>query len=154
MDTSLTTARESFRLQASQVQANLVAHIQRTRQALSSGIVETAAVFMKPAYRKAAEDPGGTGIKRRMLDAITSHARQYAPSLFVTLRQELAEGVAVLRSSMSPQLSKIVQYGTSTLDLFRDNVGNHKIATPANRAAFVQALDRLPALKLIALEPV
>mgnify|MGYP003346352238 CR=1 FL=1 len=50
------TAAESFTLQSGQIGAELVAQIQRTRQALAAGMVETAASFMSPAYAEAAAE--------------------------------------------------------------------------------------------------
>jgi hypothetical protein len=42
-------ARESFQIQTGQTRAMLAAHIQRTRQTLSTGMIEAAARFMRPA---------------------------------------------------------------------------------------------------------
>ena len=119
METTLRTAGEAFQLQSGQVRAELTAQIQRTRQSLSAGMVETAAAFMGPAYSEAAADPGGSGVKRRMLDILATHAQRHAPGLFVNIRQELAEGVTVLRGSMVPQLARIVDNGERILGQFR-----------------------------------
>jgi hypothetical protein len=144
METSLRAAGESFRLQAGQVGAALTAQIQRTRQSLSSGMVETVANFMVPAYVEAGQDPGGSGIKRRMLDILARYAEKHAPSLFINMRQELTDGVTVLQGSMKPQLSKIVGYGEGILDHFRQNMGGHQIATPELREKIQGALNSLP----------
>jgi GTPase SAR1 family protein len=82
MEASLRAAGESFRLQSGQVGSALTAQIQRTRQSLSSGMIETAASFMGPAYLEASQDPGGSGVKRRMLDTLACYAAKHAPSLF------------------------------------------------------------------------
>ena len=148
MEASLRAAGESFQLQSGQVGAALTAQIQRTRQSLSSGMVATASSFMGPAYAEAGADPGGTGIKRRMLDTLARYAEQHAPSLFINMRQELTEGVTVLQTSMKPQLSKIVGYGEGILDHFRQNMGGHQIVTPELREKLRAALDCLPPLTL------
>jgi GTPase SAR1 family protein len=146
MEASLRAAGESFQLQSGQVGAALTAQIQRTRQSLSGGMVATASSFMGPAYAEAGNDPGGTGIKRRMLDTLARYAEQHAPSLFINMRQELTEGVTVLQTSMKPQLSKIVGYGEGILDHFRQNMGGHQIVTPELREKLRDAVDCLPSL--------
>jgi hypothetical protein len=148
MAASLRAASESFQLQSGQVGAALTAQIQRTRQSLSSGMVATASSFMGPAYAEAGNDPGGTGIKRRMLDTLARYAEQHAPSLFINMRQELAEGVTVLQTSMKPQLSKIVGYGESIMDQFRQNMGNHQVVTPQLRQNLRDSLEHLPRVTL------
>ena len=147
MEASLRAAGESFQLQSGQVGAALTAQIQRTRQSLSNGMVATAAGFMGPAYAEAGNDPGGAGIKRRMLDTLARYAERHAPSLFINMRQELIEGVTVLQTSMKPQLSKIVGYGEGILDHFRQNMGGHEIVTPELREKLRAALDCLPQIK-------
>jgi hypothetical protein len=144
MEASLRAAAESFQLQCGQVGTALTAQIQRTRQSLSSGMVETASSFMGSAYVEAGNDPGGSGIKRRMLDTLARYAEQHAPSLFINMRQELAEGVTVLQTSMKPQLSKIVGYGESILGHFRQNMGGHQVVTPELRQKIQDTLDCLP----------
>ena len=111
-------------------------------------MVATASSFMGPAYAEAGADPGGTGIKRRMLDTLARYAEQHAPSLFINMRQELTEGVTVLQTSMQPQLSKIVGYGEGILDHFQQNMGGHQIVTPELREKLRAALDCLPPLTL------
>ena len=144
MEVSLHTAEEGFALQSGQVIAELNAQIQRTRQALSAGMVETAASFMRPAYAEAAADPGGTGIKRRMLDTLTQYAAQHGPSLFINIRQELAEGVTVLQGSMKPQLSKLITYGESILQRFGQNTGTTEESTLEDKGRIEEALKSYP----------
>jgi len=144
IEASLRTAGESFALQSGQVEADLTAQIQRTRQALSNGMVETAANFMQPAYDEAAADPGGTGIKGRMLQKLTQYASQHGPSLFINMRQELAEGVTVLQGAMKPQLAKLIAYGEGMLQRFGLNTGNLEVVTPEVKGQIEQALIRFP----------
>lgn len=144
MEASLRTAGEAFALQSKQIGANLTAQIQRTRQDLSSGTVETAAVFMRPAFEQAAQCPSGRGIKQRMLDVIVRHAAEHAPALFINMRQDLDEGVAVLRGSMTPQLTKMVGYGRDIMDRFRQNFSSPHVLTPQNKDGMQHALDALP----------
>jgi hypothetical protein len=144
--TSVQTAGESFRLQTGEVHAALQAHIQRTRQMLSDGMVEAASAFMQAAYSQARADPGGAGIKRRMLQILSEHARQHAPALFIEMRRGLSEGVAQLQASMRPQLSRIVQYGIAVLDQFSENVAGHSIASPGQRKRLSDTLALLPGL--------
>lgn len=148
MEASLLAAGESFQLQSGQIGAALTAQIQRTRQSLSSGMVATASSFMRPAYTEAGADPGGSGIKRRMLDTLARYAKEHAPSLFVSMRQELTEGVSVLQTSMKPQLSTIVGYGEGILGQFRQNMGCHQVVTPELREKLRDAVDCLPPLTL------
>jgi hypothetical protein len=144
LEASLYTAGESFSLQSGQVGADLTAQIQRTRQSLSSGMVETAGSFMQPAYADAAADPGGAGIKRRMLDTLTHYAEQHAPSLFINMRQELAEGVTVLGGSMKPQLSRLIAYGEGMVERFGQNMGSLEVVTPELKGRIEEALEYLP----------
>src|SRR5262249_54282925 len=130
IETSLRTAGESFQLQSSEVRGALSAQIQRTRQALSSGMVEAASTFMQPAYTAAANCPGGTGIKKRMLEIVVHHAKQHAPKLFINIRQELTEGVAALQGSIKPQHAKLVRYGACVLHQFQHNMISHQIVAP------------------------
>jgi hypothetical protein len=146
LEASLYTAGESFSLQSGQVAADLTAQIQRTRQALSAGMVETAASFMQPAYAEAAADPGGTGIKRRMLDTLIEYATKHGPSLFINMRQELAEGVTLLQGSMKPQLSKLIAYGEGMVERFGQNMGGIQVVTPELKGRIEQALTHLPQL--------
>jgi hypothetical protein len=144
LEASLRAAGESFALQSAQVGADLTAQIQRTRQSLSNGMVETAATFMQPGYAEAAADAGGTGIKRRMLDKLTEYAIQHGPSLFINMRQELAEGVSFLQGSMKPQLAKLITYGEGVLQRFGQNTGNIEIVTPEVKGRIEAALTQLP----------
>jgi hypothetical protein len=146
IEISLRTAGESFQLQSGQVRADLMAQIQRTRQTLSNGMVETASSFMQAAYARAGKEPDGSGVKRKLLDILIQHAKQHAPNLFINMRQELTEGVDVLQGSMKPQLSKIVGYGGTILGLFRQNMANHQIVTPEQREHFQTVLKHLPQL--------
>jgi hypothetical protein len=146
IETSLGTAAESFKLRASEVRAKLSAQIQRTRQDLASGMAEAAQGFMRPAYSLAVNDPGGTGVKKRMLALIVNHARIYGPKLFLTIHQELAEGVTRLEASMMPQLAKIVAYGASVLDQSRQNTLNHQIVGSERLCSFQAALNEIPTL--------
>jgi hypothetical protein len=148
LEASLHTAGESFAIQAAQVAADLTAQIQRTRQALSNGMVETAASFMQPAYAEAAADPGGTGIKARMLVALERYARERAPSLFINMRKELAEGVTVLQGSMKPQLSKLIAYGEGMLERFGQNTGHIEPPTAEVKSRIEAALEKFPGFAL------
>jgi len=148
LEASLRAAGESFALQSAQVGADLTAQIQRTRQALSNGMVETAASFMQPAYAEAAADPGGTGIKGRMLSALERYARERAPSLFINMRKELAEGVSVLQGSMKPQLAKLIAYGEGMLERFGQNTGHIEPPTADVKSRIEAALEQFPAFTL------
>lgn len=149
MVTSLRTARESFELQSEQTVAGLTAQIQRTRQSLSSGMVETAAAFMQRAYELASEVPPGTGIKQRILDVLVRQAQKQAPTLFINMRQELSEGVATLKASMKPQLSRIVKNGGRIVNQFQQNMTNHQVLNPEQRESLQAALNDLPQLDTI-----
>jgi hypothetical protein len=144
METSLRTAEQSFELQSGKVRADLRAQIHRTRQRLSSGMIETASSFMQPAYSQAVQEPIGDGIQRRILEIITRHAKQHAPALFITMRQELAEGVDILQASMKPQLSRIVEYGEGILKAFQQNVASNQVVTPEQSDNLQAALNCLP----------
>jgi hypothetical protein len=144
IETSLRTAGDSFQLRSGEVRTALSAQIQRTRQALATGMVEAASAFMQPAYSTGANFPVGTGIKKRMLEAIVQHAKQHAPKLFINIRQELTEGVAVLQTSIKPQHSRIVDYGASILDHFQRNMTTHRIVTPEQRGKLQIASSHLP----------
>jgi hypothetical protein len=144
METSVRTAEESLHLQIGQTRAALDAHIQRTRQALSTGMIEAASDFMQPAYTQAAGYPIETGIKRRILDVLTQHAGRHAPALFINMRQDLVEGVTELQASMKPQLSRIVGYGEAILNQFQHNMTTHQVVTPAQRRGLEIVLSHLP----------
>jgi len=146
MGRSAHAASQAFVLQVGEVRAALTAHIQRTRQSLSGGMVATAAHFMEPAYAQARSDPGGGGIKSRMLTTLTAHAGTHAPALFVTMRQELAEGLTVLQASMKPQLSQIVSSGERIFKQFRHNLGTQQAVTADMREGFRRALEQVPQL--------
>jgi hypothetical protein len=144
IETSLRTAGDSFQLRSGEVRTALSAQILRTRQALASGMVEAASTVMQPAYSAAANLPVGTGIKKTMLDTVVQHAKKHAPKLFINIRQELTEGVAVLQTSMKPQHFKIVDYGASILDQFQRNMTTHQILTPEQRGKLQIASSHLP----------
>jgi hypothetical protein len=148
MTTSLETAKESGRLRTGKTRAELTAHIQRKRQALSTGMVKAASSVMKPAYDKARRTPDGKGIKRRMLDILIQHAREEAPKIFVTMRQDLVEGVTELRSSMTPLLARIVDYSSTILDQFEQNLSSQKIPTTVQFPVLEVALRALPQLEV------
>ncbi len=144
MDKSLQTAEESFQLRAGQTLATLATHIRQTRETLSTGMVEAAFGFMQPAYQRAAAEPIGEGIKRKMLHILVQHASQYAPRLFINMRQDLVEGVTALKSSMKRQLSKIITYGESVLDHYERNVLSHQFVAPTQRPVLEAVLSALP----------
>jgi hypothetical protein len=143
MEASLHTAADSFQLQSGQVRTAISAQIQRTRQALRTGIVEAAATFMQPAYDEAGKDPGGAGMKQRTLNIIVCHAKQHAPKLFINIRQELAEGVDVLESSIKPQLFNIVSYGTGVLERLKQNTASHQFITSGLENEYRTAWNQL-----------
>ena len=149
METSLRTARESSQLQSEQIVAALISQIQSTRQSLSSGMVETAYDFMQSAYELAGQAPPGAGIKQRILDVLIKHAARQAPTLFITIRQELSEGVATLKASMKPQLSRIVGNGERIVDQFQQNMTNHQVLTPEQRDNLQSTLNNLPKPEII-----
>jgi hypothetical protein len=144
LEASLHTAGESFLLQSGQVSADITAQIQRTRQTLSAGMVETAGSFMQPAYSHAAADGGGTGIKRRMLNIVIEYATTHGPSLFINMRQELAEGVTLLQGSIKPQLSKLIAYGEGMVERFGQNTGNIQALPPERKGRIEHALTHVP----------
>lgn len=144
MEDNLKSAADSFQLQKDQVRSRLRDQIQRTRQRLSSGMVETAAQFMGPAYAQAAADPGGSGIKRRMLDVLTRYAARDAPKLFLDMRLELSEGVAELQVSMKPQLSEIVGYGGDILKRFQQNLVGPQLIPPEHKRHLQDIVNSLP----------
>jgi len=109
-------------------------------------LIETAADFMAPAYAEAAADPGGTGIKSRMLDTLTEYASQHGPTLFINMRQELAEGVTVLQGSMKPQLTKLISYGEGMLQRFGQNLIGLEAVTPELKGQIEVALEHLPTM--------
>lgn len=143
-ETSLRTADLSFQVRSGEVRAALLAQIQRTRQALASGMVEAISSLMQPAYSAAANIPVGTGIKKKMLGTIVHHAKQHAPKLFVNIRHELMEGVVILQASMTPQHTKIIDYGTSILDQFEHNTTSHQVLTPEQRDMLQTVFNQLP----------
>ncbi|CAL8981585.1 hypothetical protein RHODGE_RHODGE_02921 [Rhodoplanes serenus] len=146
METSLATAQQSFDLRAGEARADLAAHIQRTRQGLVTGMVTTAGKFMHEAYGNAADVPGGTGVKRRMLDALVPYARTRAPTLFIAIRRDLADGVNVLESSMKPRLGRIIDYALGVLDQIEQNVSTRHAGGSEQISALKAALDALPKL--------
>ena len=140
---TLRTVRESFELQAGQVRAAVTNEIQRTRQSLAAGMVATAASFMAPAYDHAQQE-SGAGVKRRMLDILMRHAKAKAPTLFVSMRKDLADGVTVLRAQLTRDLSKFVANGKRILAQFRHNVGTEVVATSGWAERLKTALQQLP----------
>jgi hypothetical protein len=79
-----------------------------------------------------------------MLDKLTEYAVQHGPSLFINMRQELAEGVSVLQGSMKPQLAKLITYGEGVLQRFGQNTGNIEVVTPEVKGRIEEALTRFP----------
>ena len=146
MNANLATANESFKLRTDEARAGLAAHIQRTRQELATGMIEAAKAFMQPAYSEAAQDLGGTGTKKRMLQIISDRAHHHGPKLFSTIHTGLAEGVGVLEGTMKSRMKKIVAYGTGVLDQFRHNTLNHHAVQSHQLEAFRAALSELPTL--------
>lgn len=144
LEASLKATGESFNLQSAQVAADLTAQIQRKRQELSNGMVETAASFMQPAYAEAAADLGGAGIRNRMVAALARYAKEHGPSLFINMRKELAEGVSVLQGSMKPQLAKLIAYGEGVLLRFGQNTGNIEPPTAEVKGCIEEALNSFP----------
>jgi hypothetical protein len=148
LEKSLRTAEESFQLQTGQTRAELARHIRQTRQDLTTGMIEAATSFMLPAYERAAAEPDGKGIKKRMLEHLVQRARQHAGTLFVNMSQDLAEGVTALKSSMRPQLSRIVNYGSAILDQFEHNLSSQKAPTTVQFPVLEVALRALPQLEV------
>lgn len=146
LETSLRSANQSFGLKSGLVRAELTAQVQRTRQGLSGGVVATAKSVMASAYVVVRSDPGGSGIKRRVLSVLCSHAELKAPGLYVGIRQDLAEGVTVLRAALKPQLDQIVVQGEKVLSQFRYNIRAYEVVTPALRERARIALEQFPSI--------
>lgn len=148
MESSLRAAGEGFALQSAQVIADLNAQIQRTRQQLSAGMVATAGKFMQQGYDAAAADPGGPGIKGRMLAKLTRCASEHGPSLFTHIRQDLTGGVALLQTSMKPQLATLVAYGDGVLQRFGQNTGNIEPPSAEDKTHIEESLKSFPEFSL------
>jgi len=96
-------------------------------------------------HQELAADSGGTGIKRRMLDTLEHCTGQHAPSLFINMRMELAEGVTVLQGSMKPQLSGLIAYGEGMLKRFGQNTRGIEPPTAEVKGLIEGALVQSPA---------
>lgn len=152
MEASLKAAAESFALQSGLILNTINDQILRTRQSLAAGMVETARNLMGDAYKRAAWDPGGSGVKRRMLDVLQQHARQHAPVLFVGMRRDLADGVTILMNSIKPPISKLTTHGAGVVDRMKQNLVAQPEVTPETRPRFKDALDKLPAPEAFPME--
>ncbi|MBU6303598.1 MAG: dynamin family protein [Verrucomicrobia bacterium] len=141
---SFGSAQVGFRLQSGQLKSAILAEIQRTRQSLSNGLIETATAGMQSAYEEAAREPVAEGIKGRMLEILGRHAREQGPPLFVNLRQELSDGVGVLLESMVPQTEHIVRFGEGILNRFRQNLEIGPSVDPESVSRFQRSLNSLP----------
>ena len=144
MTQTLSNSSESYSLRSAKIQTDLAAQIQRTRQSLSNGLIGTSAAFMQPAYARAQNVDGGTGVKRRMLEPLMQHARANVGSLFVNMRKELAEGVAEMSAGLRPRLKELSTYGESILVQLQQNVRVRTISDQQHREQFKQALNTIP----------
>ena len=146
LETTVQTAAESFDLQSSKVRSDLTASVRRTRQELSQGLVATVASSMTPAYIAAQNVEGGTGVKRRILDVLSTRTLQIASELYINLQKELRDGVDVLQASMKPQLSSIVGYGEKLVEQIRTNLGTQEVINPEERLQLQRAIENLHAI--------
>ena len=96
--------------------------IQRVRSDLADGISHTIRNSMLPAYA-AAKDESGSGMKRRMLNTITSHASQSCGQLFDNILAGLSEGVVELGLQFSHDLSELADIVGQQADRVSGNLG-------------------------------
>jgi hypothetical protein len=99
---------------------------------------------LAPAYEQAQKDPGGRGVKRRLLDILSGHARAHAPQLFVSMRQDLAEGVTTLEGAIKPQLRRMVEGGLRGVAQVKQNVATHEVVTEDGQRRLHDALRHFP----------
>ncbi len=141
---SLRTAQESHGLRVGEVEVALNDLIARTRQTLSTGMTDTVGQFMGGAYEIAKQDPGGKGIKARLLQALVAEATAHAPELFVTIRRDLDEGVVALRGSMESAFDKLAQYSLSVLAQVEANMRESGPAPAGEKEMYRRAMVALP----------
>jgi hypothetical protein len=96
--------------------------IQRVRRELADGITNTSRKSMLSAY-EAAKEESGPGMKRRMLEIITRHARQASAKLFETILTELTSGVTELALQFNHDLRELAEVVGQQADRVSGNLG-------------------------------
>jgi hypothetical protein len=96
--------------------------IQRVRTTLADGISNTIRTTMLPAYA-AAKEESGPGMKRRMLDIVTRHAKASCVQVFNNILAELTEGVTELGLQFTQDLRDLADIVGQQADRVSGNLG-------------------------------
>ena len=112
-----------------QTQSDMSGKLHTVRTSLYDQIPRQVAANMREAYVEA-EDESGTGMKQRILELLSSHARRVSKVMFDDSRDRIMEGVRMVTDSMSRRYNEMA-----------DGV-SERLAVPV--ANFVQEDDLSP----------
>lgn len=141
---NVNVVKESYELRSQQAQASLQQYIQTTRRDLTTGIFNTVANFMDPAYQKAKGLPAGTGIKQRMLDVLERQVLTEAQNLLLNLRTDLLDGVALLQTAIRQKIGQLGEYATQQVTQIESNLQASAPVKTAEKELYKSAVSRLP----------
>lgn len=133
LDGNLGATKESVKLRCDEIHAGVNRLIQTTRNELYRGIRAASSERMRPAFERVKEERG-TGMKRRILAVLESHARAIAGDLYQSIRTDLTEGLRELERQFVASLAKLGSYVATDSNRIVENLAGPE-GLPEDRAA-------------------
>ncbi len=96
----LETTEKVLREQVHQSKAEMRRKIDEVRRTLYEEIPRQVQANMRRAFTKASEERG-SGMKRRMVDTLATHARSVSATMFADVEEKIAEGVRGLNDTLA-----------------------------------------------------
>lgn len=122
LSTDIELSQRNIEFHVEQKTNGILSTIQRVRRELADGITNTTRSSMLAGYT-AAKEESGSGMKRRMLETITRHARQASDKLFNTILAELTAGIVELGLQFNHDLRELTEVVGQQADRVSGNLG-------------------------------
>jgi hypothetical protein len=100
------TTQKVVKERVAQTAEGMDSRLEREQRTLYESIPEQLRANMQEAFQRAAEERG-TGMKMRMVDTLSEHARRVAAVMFNDAREALLNGVRQLNDWLTREFSKM-----------------------------------------------
>ncbi len=112
-----------------QSQSDMSGKLHQVRSTLYEQIPRQVAANMREAYQEA-EDESGSGMKQRILELLSAHARRVSKVMFDDARDRIMEGVRMVTDSMSGRYSEMADGVSERLSVPVANFVQEEILSP------------------------
>lgn len=117
MESTRNVTREILR----QVRGDIDEKIEQSRRTLYEGVVDQIKASMKPAFEKAKLEQG-TGVKKRMVEIISQHAKEVSKIMFNDAEKEILKNVRNMNAWVCSEFGKMADTVKKHADLAASNL--------------------------------